>query len=123
MKKSLIVPLTRDETGARVAELVPMALDLLRDMLLTERAFIERPFNKKRNNVTLVESGPTRFGRYQLELVKTVLGAAGIGKPDAGKRKDLATMTAQEIMRSIDQATIIAHDPKSIVAKSLIDDE
>lgn len=126
MKKSLTVPgLTREETEARIGELVPMALELLRNILVNELKDDEILLRKRpgSRNKQIADKPRREYGRFHLEAVKTVFGAAGIGKADTGKAKDVARMTAAELMKSVSQAKVIAHDPPLVEAKSLIDDD
>lgn len=99
MKKDLAVAKTNtveEATQQCCAILLPKAIKVLDDMLDVK--------------------SDVKYTRLHLEVVKTVLGVAGLTKQASGNAKDPGKMTAEEILKHLDDN---ARNAKLINAKPL----
>lgn len=111
MEKNL-GPMTKDEAEAKVAELVPLAIEVLHDMLTSAKKVSNADLNlAKAKPRPLQNVSDPKYSRLDLEVVKATLTFAGIGKPDATRGKDRAALSAEQIASLLDKAHIIEHAP------------
>lgn len=101
-------------------ELVPMAIEVLRDMLDDARSRkVSNADLKKVRSADLIEIDghvTKSYTRLDLEIVKATFSMGGVGRSSQAKGKDPAKMTPEELANLLDGARIIHHEPAKALA-------